>query len=167
MNSTLPAWPPETSLPGGVDVAALALGSQRPFGLRLCPHTTAPGPPLTMTETWTALRGWNGGEGVRPRRSPTDRLLRSPGRSRERPGAGRDPINPYPGHTCQEGGTRPRPGLRGPASQPCTGSTLPAERGGARGAHWWVQKFKPNSTEPARRARKGGGIQGPKNGPVG
>lgn len=34
MNSTLPTWPPETSVPGGVDVAALALGSQRPFGLR-------------------------------------------------------------------------------------------------------------------------------------
>ena len=55
------------------------------------------------------------------------------------------------------GGRAPDPA---PASEarppsPTPGFTLQAETGGAHGAHWWVQKFKANSTEPARRTRKG------------
>lgn len=45
VNSTLPTWPQETRVPGGVDVAALALGSQRPFGLRSLPPHHRPGTP--------------------------------------------------------------------------------------------------------------------------
>lgn len=78
MNSTLPTWPPETSLPGGVDVAALALGSQRPFGLRTLPPHHRPGTPTHHDGDLDGSAGLEQGRG-RPRRSPTDRLLRSPG----------------------------------------------------------------------------------------
>ena len=78
VNSTLPTWPPETSLPGGVDVAALALGSQRPFGLRTLPPHHRPGTPTHHDGDLDGSAGLEQGRGW-PRRSPTDRLLRSPG----------------------------------------------------------------------------------------
>ena len=78
VNSTLPTRPPETSLPGGVDVAALALGSQRPLGLRTLPPHHRPGTPTHHNGDLYGSAGLEQGRG-RPRRSPTDRLLRSPG----------------------------------------------------------------------------------------
>lgn len=38
----------------------------------------------------------------------------------------------------------PAPASAAPPPSPTPGFTLRAERGGAHGAHWWVQKFKPN-----------------------
>lgn len=49
----------------------------------------------------------------------------------------------------------PAPAAAAPPPSPRPGFTLGAERGGAHGAHWWVQKFKLNSTEQARRTRNG------------
>lgn len=42
------------------------------------------------------------------------------------------------------GGRAPAPASAAPPPSPTPGFTLRAERGGAHGAHWWVQKFKPN-----------------------
>lgn len=47
----------------------------------------------------------------------------------------------------------PPPSCAAPGRTP--GPKRPAERGGARGADWWIQKFKPNSSEGAPRTGKG------------
>ena len=154
MNSTLPTWPPETSLPGGVDVAALALGSQRPFGLRTLPPHHRPGTPTHHDGDLDGSAGLEQGRG-RPRRSPTDRLLRSPGEKQGEARGREGSYKPLPRPRVRRAGPAPAPAPAAPPPSPTPGFTLPAERGGARGAHWWVQKFKPNSTEPARRTRKG------------
>ena len=108
MNSTLPTWPPETSLPGGVDVAALALGSQRPFGLRTLPPHHRPGTPTHHDGDLDGSAGLEQGRG-RPRRSPTDRLLRSPGEKQGEARAREGSYKPLP---------RPRVKRAGPAPPP-------------------------------------------------
>lgn len=67
---------------------------------------------------------------------------------------------PSPGHVSA--GRAPDPALAPAAPPPsCAapgptpGPKRPAERGGARGADWWIQKFKPNSSEGAPRTGKG------------
>lgn len=67
---------------------------------------------------------------------------------------------PSPGHVSA--GRAPDPALAPTAPPPscaAPGRTPsprgPAERGGARGADWWIQKFKPNSSEGAPRTGKG------------
>lgn len=67
---------------------------------------------------------------------------------------------PSPGHVSA--GRAPDPALSPAAPPPsCAapsrtpGPKRPAKRGGARGADWWIQKFKPNSSEGAPRTGKG------------
>lgn len=107
-----------------------------------------------MTETPRAPRGCRklgGGEkalpltdyqGVRGRSSGAERprgTLYTPSRPRVR--------------RAGTGPRRPASELRGPG--PVTRPHPARGRAGARGADWWVQKFKPNSSERAELSRGG------------
>lgn len=71
-----------------------------------------------------------------------------------------DFIYPFPSHVSGRQALDPAPA---PAAPPLSCSapgrtprpTHPRERGGARGADWWVQKFKPNSFGRSRRNQEG------------
>lgn len=134
-------------------------GPSTPWDCSLSPPHHHPGtPPLTMTETRRTPRDWKR-RGEPQQEPPTNRLPRSPREKRpSNPPAGL--YVPLPGHVSGGRALDPAPAPAAPPPScaglgPLPGPTRRAERGGARGADWWVQKFKSNSSEGVIRTGKG------------